>query len=136
MAGQYELSDKHLNCIKRTQDMISAVEEISARNDKNPKEKIKQYLSRSFGLLPSESEIYNDYLGMVVSLEEIARKNRHLALRFYSARWITGARYAHKATSTLAPTFPTCALYTNLLDSGSFIVFKRRGESTRSYVLW
>jgi len=75
MAGQYELSDKHLNCIKRTQDMISAVEEISARNDKNPKEKIKQYLSRSFGLLPSESEIYNDYLGMVVSLEEIAKKD-------------------------------------------------------------
>ncbi len=72
MTGQFDLGAKHLNCIKKTKELISEIDK-SLPPDKSPKEVIKSYLSNSLGTLPSENEIYDDYLAMIVSLEEISK---------------------------------------------------------------
>ncbi len=68
MSGQFELGEKHLECIKKTQNLILEIEETSIKEGKNTKEKIKQYL-------PEFDELHCDYLGMAVSLEEIAKQD-------------------------------------------------------------
>ncbi len=74
MSGQFELGNKHLECIQKTKELISRIEK-NLQDDRNPKQVITSYLSMSLGSLPSENEIYDDYLGMTVSLEEISKND-------------------------------------------------------------
>jgi len=67
MAGQYELGSKHIECMKLANQNISEV------LDMNPKDAALKMLQKTYGYLPSESQVYDDYLGMTVSLEEIAK---------------------------------------------------------------
>ncbi|HSA07589.1 MAG TPA: acyl-CoA dehydrogenase family protein [Candidatus Gastranaerophilales bacterium] len=72
MNAQFDLGSKHLNCIKKTQESILEVEKEFSY-EKNPKEIIKKYLSMTFGQIPAESKIYDDYLGMTLSIEELSK---------------------------------------------------------------
>ncbi len=74
MTGQFDLGSKHLDCVKKTKDLILEIEKNQEEN-KTPQKVINDYFSKSFGLLPSESEVYNDYLGMIVCLEEISKQD-------------------------------------------------------------
>lgn len=74
MTGQFELGTKHLDCIKKTKELISEIDKNLSEGC-SPKEVIKNYLSMSFGTLPGENEVYSDYLGMTVSMEEISKLN-------------------------------------------------------------
>jgi len=67
MAGQYELGSKHIECMKL------ANKNISEMLDMNPKDAALKMLEKTYGYLPSESQVYDDYLGMTVALEEIAK---------------------------------------------------------------
>ncbi len=69
MTGQFDLGARHLDCIKKTQELIDK----NLSPDLNPKEVIKNYLGGGFGTLPGENEIYGDYLGLIVSIEEISK---------------------------------------------------------------
>jgi|GEM_PF-1678387 len=74
MTGQFELGKKHFECIKKTGELISETNN-NLPSDKSPKEVVKNYLSKSFGTLLSDNEIYNDYLGMIVSFEEMSKQD-------------------------------------------------------------
>lgn len=74
MAGQFELGSKHLQCVKTTKEFISEIES-NISEERNPKEVIKTYLSKTFGMLPSESELYDDYLGLILSVEELSKQD-------------------------------------------------------------
>jgi len=67
MAGQYELGSKHIECMKLANQSISEIQ------DTNPKTIAKKMLEKTYGFLPSESQVYDDYLGLTTSLEEIAK---------------------------------------------------------------
>lgn len=72
MTGQFDLGSKHQECIKKTKELIEKIDQ-KVPVDENPKEIIKKYLAESFGTLPGDNEIYNDYLGMTISLEEVSK---------------------------------------------------------------
>lgn len=67
MAGQFELGSKHIECMKLANQNISEIQET------NLKEIAKKMLEKTYGFLPSESQVYDDYLGLTVALEEIAK---------------------------------------------------------------
>lgn len=67
MTGQFELGAKHLENKKQAE---SAVAEIKALDCKAA---TKELYSKSYGLIPARSKAYNDYLGLAVALEEIAK---------------------------------------------------------------
>jgi len=67
MAGQYELGSKHLECIKLANQNITELQSETS------KETIKKMMAKTYGCLPSESQVYDDFLGLTVSLEEIAK---------------------------------------------------------------
>jgi len=73
MAGQFELGSKHLECMKLANQNITNISET------NSKEIIKKMLSQTYGFLPSESLVYDDYLGLAVSMEEIAKNQPEVA---------------------------------------------------------
>lgn len=56
MSGQFELGSNHQECIKKTKELISECNNV------------QDYLTKSAG-------IYNDYLGMTLYLEEIAKQD-------------------------------------------------------------
>jgi len=69
MTGQFELGDKHLDCINGAQALIAEVQQqLSEYDRKNPKSLIKEYLQKIDG-------IYDDNLGLTVVLEEIAKND-------------------------------------------------------------
>jgi len=74
MAVQFDLGSKHHECIEKTRKLV---EEIGKNlpADGNPKEITKKYLAGTLGAMTSESEIYSDYLGMAVSMEELSKYN-------------------------------------------------------------
>ena len=74
MTGQFELGSKHLEKAKTAKEFISEVE-AGFTGDRNPKEVIKKYLEKTYGNLPSESEVYNGFLGAILSIEEIAKQD-------------------------------------------------------------
>lgn len=63
MSGQYELGPKHTGCLNKAKELIS---EITDEN--NPKQRVKEYLTKI-------DTTYDDYLGMAVVLEEIAKQD-------------------------------------------------------------
>jgi alkylation response protein AidB-like acyl-CoA dehydrogenase len=67
MAGQFELGSKHIECMKLASQNISEIGESS------PKEIAKKMLAKTYGFIPSESLVYDDYLGLSVALEEISK---------------------------------------------------------------
>ena len=67
MAGQFELGSKHIECMKL------ANQNIHETFDNNFKETAKKMLEKTYGFLPSDSQVYDDYLGLTVALEEIAK---------------------------------------------------------------
>lgn len=67
MTGQFELGSKHVECIKLANQSISEIQET------NPKVAARKLLDKTYGYLPSESQVYDDYLGLTVVLEEIAK---------------------------------------------------------------
>lgn len=67
MVGQFELGSKHIECMKLANLSISEMK------DTNPKEMARKMLAKTYGFIPSESTVYDDYLGMTVALEEIAK---------------------------------------------------------------
>lgn len=67
MAGQFELGSKHVECMKLANQTISEIQ------DNNPKEAAKILLEKTYGFLPADSQVYDDYLGLTVALEEIAK---------------------------------------------------------------
>ena len=74
MAGQFDLGNKHLESAKRVKEFISEIE-ASITDERNPKEIIKKYLAKTFGMLPAESDLYDDYLGMTLSIEELSKQD-------------------------------------------------------------
>lgn len=73
MAGQFELGSKHIECIKL------ANQNISEAQGANPKETAGKMLEKTYGYLPAESQVYDDYLGLTVALEEIAKTSPAVA---------------------------------------------------------
>lgn len=73
MADQFELGSKHLECMKIARQNISEVKSTDA------KEIAKEMLSETYGFLPSESLVYDDYLGMTAAVEEIAKVSPQVA---------------------------------------------------------
>ena len=69
MAGQFELSAKHLDNKKQAQEAAIEIQSLEA------KEAVKALYIKSYGLLPSADAAYNDYIGLVISVEEIAKTN-------------------------------------------------------------
>ncbi len=69
MSGQFELGAKHLECIKQAKENLAQIEET------NPKAIIKSLLAKTYGFIPSESKVYDDYLGLCVAIEELAKQN-------------------------------------------------------------
>jgi alkylation response protein AidB-like acyl-CoA dehydrogenase len=68
MAGQFELGTKHLECMKlASQNLSEAGNSVSAM------------LQKTYGQLPSESQVYDDYLGLTVAIEEIAKTSPETA---------------------------------------------------------
>lgn len=67
MAGQFELGSKHIECMKLANKNILEIQET------NPKETAMKMLEKTYGFLPTESQVYDDYLGLTVALEEIAK---------------------------------------------------------------
>ncbi len=67
MAGQFELGSKHIECMNLAKQNISEIQNT------NPKEIAKKMIEKTYGLLPSESQAYDDYLGLTVAIEEIAK---------------------------------------------------------------
>ena len=67
MAGQFELGSKHIECMKLANQNISEIQ------DTHTKEIAKKMLAKTYGFLPSESQVYDDYLGLSVAMEEIAK---------------------------------------------------------------
>ncbi len=72
MTGQFELGDKHLDCVKKTQSLIAEIQQINEYDRKTPKSIIKEYLSNIDGT-------YDDKLGLAVILEEIAKSDSLVA---------------------------------------------------------
>lgn len=73
MAGQFELGSKHIECMKvANQNLLEA-------QDINPKETAKKLIEKTYGFLPSESQVYDDYLGLTVALEEISKISSDVA---------------------------------------------------------
>jgi len=73
MAGQFELGSKHIECMKLANKNISEIQET------NTKIIATKMLEKTYGFLPSESNVYDDYLGLTVALEEIAKVNPGVA---------------------------------------------------------
>ena len=73
MTAQFELGTKHL---ENKKNALSIIKEI---NSPNPKEVLQELYKRSTGILPSSDGFYNDYLGLVVLIEEIAKENAIVA---------------------------------------------------------
>ncbi|OGI00375.1 MAG: hypothetical protein A2104_00705 [Candidatus Melainabacteria bacterium GWF2_32_7] len=67
MVVQFELGSKHLENKKQAN---AAITEIQADNTKNI---VKELINKSFGYKPSEKAAYDDYLGLTISIEEIAK---------------------------------------------------------------
>lgn len=67
MAVQFDLGSKHLENKKLANIAIT-----EAKAD-NTKETTKNLMAKSYGQIPSEKAPYNDYLGLTVALEEIAK---------------------------------------------------------------
>ncbi|MFH0701969.1 MAG: acyl-CoA dehydrogenase family protein [bacterium] len=67
MTAQFELGSKHIECKKQAQLAISEIK------TNNPKEIVKELYNKSYGFIPQNSKTYNDYLGLVVTLEEFAK---------------------------------------------------------------
>ncbi|OGI23225.1 MAG: hypothetical protein A2287_07810 [Candidatus Melainabacteria bacterium RIFOXYA12_FULL_32_12] len=67
MVVQFELGSKHLENKKQAN---AAITEIQADNTKNI---VKELINKSFGYQPSEKAAYDDYLGLTISIEEIAK---------------------------------------------------------------
>ncbi|MFW5795168.1 MAG: acyl-CoA dehydrogenase family protein [Bacillota bacterium] len=74
MTRQFDLGKNHIECVNKTKDLISEIEK-NLSEDMSPKEIVQKYLSKSFGLLPEESSVYNDYLGTILAIEEIAKND-------------------------------------------------------------
>lgn len=68
MAGQFELGPKHEQVAKNTQELVKKIEDEACKAGKNLKEVIKSYL-------PEYENLYDDYLGMIVAIEEIAKQD-------------------------------------------------------------
>lgn len=69
MAGQFELSAKHLDNKKQAQEAAIEIQSLEA------KEAVKTLYAKSYGLLPSTDAAYDDYIGLTISVEEIAKTN-------------------------------------------------------------
>lgn len=67
MVGQFELGSKHIECVKLANQNILELQGMNA------KAAASQLLAKTYGYLPSESQVYDDYLGMTVAIEEIAK---------------------------------------------------------------
>lgn len=67
MAGQFELGSKHIECMKLASQNIAELKGF------NTKEAALKLLGKTYGFFPSESQVYDDYLGLTVSIEEIAK---------------------------------------------------------------
>lgn len=67
MSGQFELGSKHIECMKLAKQNLSEVQ------SSNAKEAAKEMLAKTYGFLPSESHVYDDYLGLTTAIEEIAK---------------------------------------------------------------
>lgn len=67
MAVQFELGTKHLENKKQANTVISGI------NTDSTKTAVKELLNNSYGFMPSDSTAYNDYLGLAVVVEEIAK---------------------------------------------------------------
>ena len=67
MAGQFELGSKHVECMKIAKQNISEVSGTTS------KEIAQELLNKTYAWLPTESQVYDDYLGLTVALEEIAK---------------------------------------------------------------
>ena len=69
MSGQFELGSAHLEYKNQA---VAAMTGITVQNSN---EVIKELYKKSFGFLPADNTVYKDYLGLVVSMEEIAKIN-------------------------------------------------------------
>ncbi len=67
MSVQFDLGTKYLEYRKKTQEAIADIK------FSDPKKAIKELYKKSYGYLPSEKSAYDDYLGLIVCLEEIAK---------------------------------------------------------------
>lgn len=67
MAGQFEIGSKHIECKNLAS---AAIEEVKSNNFN---EVVKALYKKSYGVIPSKDAAYDDYLGAVISLEEIAK---------------------------------------------------------------
>lgn len=67
MTAQFELGSKHCEYKKNAQLIIGEIK------DRNINETLKALYNKSYGLIPSNNAAYNDYLGLVLSIEEIAK---------------------------------------------------------------
>jgi len=67
MAGQFEIGSKHLEYKKLAN---AAIEEVKS---KNYNEVVKSLYKKSYGMIPSKEAAYDDYLGAVIAIEEVAK---------------------------------------------------------------
>lgn len=67
MAAQFELGSKHLENKKQAN---AAITEIQADNTKAV---VKELINKGYGVVPSAQVSYDDYLGLAVVIEEIAK---------------------------------------------------------------
>jgi hypothetical protein len=67
MAGQFEIGSKHIENKKKAG---LAIEEAKSGNFN---EVVKALYKKSYGVIPSKDAAYDDYLGAVVSIEEVAK---------------------------------------------------------------
>ncbi len=69
MAGQFELAAKHLEVMKQAKRIVGEI------NANNSKDFAKELIKNSYGEVPSQCNVYDDYLGLTVAVEEIAKVN-------------------------------------------------------------
>ncbi len=69
MAGQFELAAKHLEVIKQAKSIVGGI------NADNSKDFAKELINNGYGEIPSQCNVYDDYLGATVAVEEIAKVN-------------------------------------------------------------